>query len=179
MEYYNEDYLMHYGVKGMKWGVHKSREQVQQSVQSKKWSTKNNDDKLLKMTRDEARDKLIDNRSNVTDVSNQLKRDYAALKRSKEGRVKYSNMKDSLRKVYSTFDSKDADNYEKAYKEWYDYTRELGKTYADKLNTARVKALGFEDIEVGKKFLKDNFLDIDDNFDVDSYLDRDKNVAFW
>ena len=170
---YNNE-LYHYGVKGMKWGVRRTPEQLGRTTK------RNNDSKLLKMTRNEATDKLIENRSYVEEVINQLKQDYSKLKRSAEGRTKYSNMKESLRKVYQTFDPKDADNYEKAYKEWRDYTKELGKSYVDKLNTARVKALEFDDIETGKKFLKDNFLDFDNrDFDIDFYLDRDKKVIYW
>lgn len=143
--YQYPDYLIHYGVPGMKWGIR--RRVTEYGTPKKNYrSSKRNAKRDKKVAKEYTRLLYFGDRINTKNVDKQFNKELESSKA-------YQNYQRSLKRRLETGEYTKKDYIaETKYAKRYD---EIGKKYADKYLSASLKDLGFKDSSEGRKYISD------------------------
>lgn len=167
MYYESNNSLIHYGIKGQKWGVRRYQNADGTLTAKGKKRKAKLDSKIQK----QFNKKLSDPKGNFTNRDKVFDKMEKELAETKEGKayselVKKRGIKDETGKVTSlSYLKEDWSNPEKVMDQMvkdtdtmHDYdvkTREIGRKYANDFRGAALKDLGYEDTAAGRAYLEE------------------------
>ena len=162
MQEYN-DSLMHYGVKGMKWGVR--RYQNSDGTLTADGKRRYGDDISLRKSKHVKKQIRTAEKSGALKLEKIDKKVQSKLNKTKEGKA-YNNVNqfllDATKQAKSlggrgiVLNSSDAQWVNNIYKDYERKGKEILKTYADEYASETLKQLGYKNTEKGRQWIKDN-----------------------
>lgn len=135
------NYLIHYGKKGMKWGVRKDKTK---DITKKRWSNKKLEKKAYKLSKDKS--------SNYRKVLDKMSSEFTNSKEYKDTVSAFNKMSNSYKTTNSTY-LKDIVDYNKKAEKANKIARSIADKYRSESAGAILKDLKYADTKKGREWV--------------------------